>query len=171
MLLLTPFVDGMAVTYQEAGIPILCQDLISMSETPKFTPRNPDGKDSIHNYRRPDIKGISQTLLELYKAKAYLQMADYADKLVLELDQQPRYNCLVKHMLESIRRIATLTPVYAVKSKALNKVSSETLSRILLRSHIRVLKDSAEIDEAAAPLQADGLPIICQDVPSIPWPY
>ncbi|ASD62768.1 hypothetical protein [Bdellovibrio bacteriovorus] len=165
-----PFADAWAAPYQAAGIPILCQDFISMSETPKFQAQNPEGPDSLHNYRRPDIAGIKSRLLELYKAKAYQQLAEYADKQIVDLDQKPRYNCMVKHILESVRRMAALTPVHAQKSKAKNKVSSEFLSRTVLRSHIMLLDDSAEIDEVAAPLQAAGLPIVCQDVPYIPWP-
>nr|BFD68228.1 hypothetical protein HAGR004_32500 [Bdellovibrio sp. HAGR004] len=170
LVVAVPFADAWAAPYQAAGIPILCQDFISMSETPKFQARHPDGKDSLHNYRRPDVEGIKDRLLELYKAKAYGTLAHFADAQIKELDQKPRYNCMVKHILESIRRMAALTPVHAAKSKALNKVSSEYLSRIVLRSHILLLQESAEIDAAAAPLQADALPIVCQDVPYIPWP-
>jgi hypothetical protein len=170
LIVAVPFADAWAAPYQAAGIPILCQDFVSMSETPKFLARNPDGKDSLHNYRRPDVEGIKDRLLELYKAKAYMLLAHFADTQIKELDQKPRYNCMVKHILESIRRMAALTPVHAAKSKALNKVSSEYLSRIVLRSHILLLEDSAEIDAAAAPLQAEALPIVCRDVPYIPWP-
>lgn len=165
-----PFADAWAAPYQAAGIPILCQDFISMSETPKFQAQNPEGTDSLHNYRRPDIAAIKSRLLELYKAKSYLPLAHFADQQITDLEQKPRYNCMVRHLLESIRRMAALTPVHAQKSRAKNKVSSEFLSRTVLRSHIMLLEESAEIDRVAAPLQAEGLPIVCQDVPYIPWP-
>jgi hypothetical protein len=165
-----PFADAWAAPYQAAGIPVLCQEFISMSEAPKFQLRNPEGIDSLHNYHRPDITGLKARLLELYTAKAYMRLAEYADKQIIDLDQNPRYNCMVKHILESIRRMAALTPIHQQKSREKNKVSSEYLSRTVLRTHILLLNDFAELDELAAPLQADALPILCQDVPYIPWP-
>ncbi len=168
--LAVPFADAWAAPYQAAGIPILCQDFISMSETPQFQSRNPEGLDSLSNYHRPDVEGIKSRLLELYKAKAYLPLAEYADHEIAVLGHRPRYNCMFRHILESIRRMAALTPIHAQKAVAKNKISSEFLSRTVLKTHIMLLNDFAEIDELAAPLQAKALPILCQDVPYIPWP-
>lgn len=165
-----PFADAWAAPFQAKGIPILCRDFISMSETPAFKAQNPEGPDSFHNYRRPDVNGIKARLLELYKSKSYQGMAEYADSQIQELDRVPRYNCMVKHMLESVRRMAALTPVYMQMAQELDMMSPELLSRTVLRSHVLLLEESANIDELAAPLQAEGLPIVCQDVPYIPWP-
>lgn len=170
LLLAVPFADAWAAPYQAAGIQILCQDLIEMSETPKFQNRNPEGVDSLHGYRRPNITAIQSRLLELFRAKAYLPLAEYADSEIKDLDQKPRYNCMVRHILESIRRMAALTPIHERNALAKNMLSTEMLSRTILRTHIMLLNDFAEIDELAAPLQANALPILCQDVPYIPWP-
>lgn len=168
--LVVPFADAWAAPYQAAGIPILCQDFISMDETPLFTASNPEGKDSLHNFRPADVSQIKIRLLELLKAKNYEQLAEYADSQIQDLHRTPRYNCMVRHILESIRRMAALTPVHAKKAKAAGKLSTEFLSATILRSHIYILSESAEIDRLAAPLQAQGLLIVCQDVPYIPWP-
>lgn len=170
LLLASPLADIWAAPYQSAGIPVLCQDLVPMSGTPAFKPLNPDGKDSLSNFHQPDINYTSEQMLNLYKEKAWFQLANFADRNIKDLDQVPRYNCMVKHILESIRRIAALTPIHAQKAQELHLISTELLSRALLRSHIRLMNEAAEIDKLAAPLQADGLPIICQDVPFIPWP-
>ncbi|WP_413293267.1 hypothetical protein ACLSU7_17945 [Bdellovibrio sp. HCB185ZH] len=170
LMLAVPFADVWAAPYQAAGIPIMCQDLIEMSETPQFLSRNPEGVDSLHNYRRPDIATIKSHLLELFRAKAYLEIAEYADSQIKDLEQKPRYNCMVRHILESIRRMAALTPIHAQKARAKNMLSPESLSRTVLRTHILLLNDFAELDALAAPLQANALPILCQDVPYIPWP-
>lgn len=170
VLFLAPWVDAWAAPYQKAGIPILCQDLIDMSHTPAFKAVNPDGKDSLRNFHPADVAEISKRLKEYYKAKDYNGMAHYADEQVRDLEKVPRYNCMVRHVLESIRRSAALAPIHDRKARAKMKISSLLLSRALLKSHIDVLAESSEIDALAAPLQAEALPIICQDVPHIPWP-
>ncbi|MGZ3771862.1 MAG: hypothetical protein ACXVCP_04220 [Bdellovibrio sp.] len=170
LLLASPLADIWAAPYQAAGIPILCQELVPMSGTPVFKPLNPNGKDSFENFHQPDIDYIREQMLSLYKARAWNSMANFADRKIVDLEQAPRYNCMVKHILESIRRVAALTPIHAQKAVARNMISTEYLSKILLKSHIDLLNEAAELDKLAAPLQADGLPIICQDVPFIPWP-
>ncbi len=168
LLLTTPFADAWAVPFQAKGIPVLCEDFVSMLLVPAFKAQNPEGPDSLYNFQQPDIEIIKDRLLTLYKAKSYIDIAEYADWLVQRLDQAPRYNCLVKHMLESIHRIATLTPVHARNAQESGMlISPEPLSRAILKSHILLLDESAKIDALAAPLQAEGLPIVCQDVPSI----
>lgn len=168
--LAAPLADAWSAYFQAKGIPIMCDDFVPISDTPAFQAQNPQGKDSLNNFRQPDVAKIKEKLLEFHKARAYMQMAEYADAEIIELDRVPRYNCMVKHMLESVRRMAALTPVHAQKAQEQGIRSTEPLSRTVLKSHIMFLNESAKIDELAAPLQAEGLMIVCQDVPYIPWP-
>lgn len=170
LIALSPFADAWAVPFQAAGISIVCEDLVPMEQTPDFTTENPEGMDSVINFHPPDIKYIQENLLIFFESKEYLKMAEVADQNVKNLDHNPRYNCMVKHILESIRRMAALTPKHAEKSKKILPVSTELLSRVLLKNHIKLLATAAKLDQLAAPLQAAALPIICQDVPYIPMP-
>lgn len=170
LLVGAPFADLWARLYQRKGIPIMCKDFIDMSETPAFTSMNPEGVDSILNYRKPAVAAVVAKLKQLFKERAYVEMAHFADNEILKIEDHPRYNCLYRHMLESIRRMAILTPEYMEMAQSLGFTSPELLSRNVLRSHFSLLEESALIDQLAAPLQAQGLPIICQDVPYIPWP-
>lgn len=170
LLLGAPFADAWARLYQRKGIPIMCEDFIDMSETPAFVANHPEGMISILHYRKPDALAVTKNFQSLYKVRAYVEMAHYADNLIIQLEAQPRYNCLYRHMLESIRRMAILTPQYMEMANEQSLPSTELLSRTVLKSNISLLEDSASIDQLAAPLQARGLPIICQDVPFIPWP-
>jgi hypothetical protein len=45
--------------------------------------------------------------------------------------------------------------------------STAGLSRLVLRLHLFTLGDAAKLDALAAPIQARGIPILCQDVPPI----
>lgn len=168
--LAVPFADAWAAPFQAAGVNILCDDFIDMSLTPAFRAMNPAGKDNVANFRRADEKILIKNLDALLDENNFIGLGDYADEQIRLLDQNPRYNCMVKHVLESIRRMAYLAPKHNRLAKQKIKISSLSLSRIVLRNHINMLDTSAEIDQLAAPLQADGLPIICQDVPYIPVP-
>lgn len=170
LIALSPFADAWAVPFQAAGVAIVCEDLIPMAQTPAFRSQNPEGVDSVINFQPPDIVFVQQNLLIFFENKDYLKMADFADQYVKRLDHHSRYNCMVKHILESIRRMAALAPKHAEQSKQILHVSTELLSRALLKNHINLLATASNLDKLAAPLQAAALPIICQDVPYIPWP-
>lgn len=71
-------------------------------------------------------------------------------------------------MLESIRPTASLAPLYKQAAKEKKVKSPGFVVQGFLRSHLEILTEATEIDYLAAPLQAEGLPIICQDVPHIP---
>lgn len=170
LLLTAPLADLWAAPYQAAGIPLLCQDLISMSETPSFVAMNPAGPDAFSNFIPADVAALEIQLNQFYSDRAYEDLADYLDHEIEKLEKAPRYNCLVKHMLESIRRMAVLTPQHAQKAKDLGWISPEILSRLVLKTNIGLLQASLDLDIMAAPLQAKGVQIICQDVPAIPRP-
>ncbi|KHD89537.1 MAG: hypothetical protein OM95_02855 [Bdellovibrio sp. ArHS] len=166
--LVAPVADFMVAKFQRAGIPMTCDYFISMNHTPKFRAVNPAGPDSLKNFRAANVDVIKKYLLKLYKQRAYGDLAQYADDLVIELEREPRYNCMVRHILESIRRIALVIPHHERLAQERLGDSSLFMANLILRSHITLLNESGEIDNLAAPLQAEALPIVCQDVPYIP---
>jgi len=170
LLWVAPLVDAWAWPYQKSGIPIMCAEFIDMSATPPFRAVNPEGTDDIRHYQPPVVTAIQEDLEDLYKARSYTEMAQYADKVIRSLEKSPRYNCLFRHFMESIRRVAALTPKHAKQAREKNMLPTQGLSRVVLKSHINMLREAAHIDSLAAPLQAEALPILCQDVPHIPWP-
>jgi hypothetical protein len=94
-----------------------------------------------------------------------------------ELADYPRFFCMGRHLVESLVRIAALAPRYE-ETRIQRKVKSSPLpiSRGLIESHLTLLATTGEavgqpgLDTWAAPLQAKGIPIICNDVPPIPDP-
>ncbi|HEV2147105.1 MAG TPA: hypothetical protein VGR37_06865, partial [Longimicrobiaceae bacterium] len=84
------------------------------------------------------------------------------------LEATPCCHCMLRHMLESMLRVATLAPVHAARAEEAGMRSTAGLSRLLLRLHLLALSDAAKLDVLAAPIQARGIPILCQDVPPIP---
>lgn len=163
--------DTWARYFQSRDIPVICNDFVDMAETPPFLAMNPRGAGSILDYHKPDVKRIHSNLKSLYKSKSYMNLAHEADAEIRSLEREPRYNCLFRHTLESIRRVAGLLPEYMQEARIKNISSPEMLSRAILKSHLDLLEDAVTLDQKAAPLQAGGLMILCQDLPHIPAPY
>ena len=85
------------------------------------------------------------------------------------LDASPRYHCLVRHFLNSILRAANLAPLHEDEAKARGLSASTTdLSWSFIEIQLFGLDELEKIDELAASIQAQGVPILCQDVPPIP---
>lgn len=170
LLLVSPLADFWARPYQRAGIPVVCEDIIDMSLTPKFREWNPEGRVSQDSYRPVLVTLAKNKLQELLGREDFHGLAWLSDQYVQQIEAQPRFNCLVRHMLESIRRAAILAPRYEVMARIKGVRSPRFLSKVLLKSHLNLLEESGRIDRLAAPLQASGIMIICQDVPAIPKP-
>ncbi len=81
-----------------------------------------------------------------------------------ELEQlgDPRCHCMVRHMLESMLRIANNAPEHARQG------NSSWLSWLLIGAHRKLLPVADWLDRLAAPLQREGVPILFQDLPAIP---
>ena len=151
--------DILAYPYQLRGIPILCEDFMDMALTSAFRYDFADGAPRPVNFHRPNlktffVKAAGQAILHQFGG-----IEKAADELVRELEIEPRYNCLTRHFLESIRRSAGV----AMKYRKGTWISSQFILGQLL-----YLKRVVELDELAEPLQSAGLPIFCQDVPHIP---
>ncbi|HLL48487.1 MAG TPA: hypothetical protein VK399_17425, partial [Longimicrobiaceae bacterium] len=83
------------------------------------------------------------------------------------LEAVPCYHCMLRHLLESMLRVTSLAPTHAARAEAAGMKSTAGLSRLVLRLHLFALVDAAKLDVVAAPIQARGIPILCQDVPPI----
>ena len=77
---------------------------------------------------------------------------------------------MVRHVLQSIRRSASLAPGYIKRAKELGLKSPKGLLTSFLKTQIFSLKISVHLDKKARPLNEMGIPIICNDVPDIPTP-
>jgi hypothetical protein len=75
---------------------------------------------------------------------------------------------MVRHLLESARRVAELAPAHAAQAAALDLPSPLWISGLLLRLHLFGLAQAARLDAQAFPLQCRGVPILSSDLPAVP---
>lgn len=157
--------DSAAKKYQQAGIPIVCEDFVPMEEVPGIQLTNrpfPDPEDRYPGRTEYDFD--DESLAD------FGSVANVLEQEIERLSIEPRFNCLSRHVLESALRISNHAPIYIDMARMKGLPSPEKLLWTMTRSHFWLMDEVMEIDHLAAPLQARGIPIVCNDLPSIP-PY
>ncbi len=160
------YVDRRARRFQEAGLTIGCAEFASMSLTPPLGATPPPAPVSSPE-AGPDADSLSAALRRAYGAGGFDAVASVADRTLAELSVAPDYHCMVRHLVESVWRVATLAPLHAEAAEAAGLPATLPLSELLLRLHLAALAPGADLDRDAAPLQRAGVPILCRDVPPL----
>lgn len=164
--------DFQAKELQELGIPILCDDFISMEEIPSFEEKANKPPLPKEEFLDLSIRSISRRLRKAFRDNFFEGVSRVAEQELGKLSDLPMYHCMVRHFLESILRSSNLAPRY------LSQTSDQSLRekiRDLSWNYIQLtirpgLKIAHHLDQEALTLQSEGIPILCQDVPHIP-PY
>jgi hypothetical protein len=163
------YVDWRARTFQREGIRIVCDDFVPMAHTPAFRPRAADPPPPLSAFVPADARRIRRAVERAQRRGGFPAASAVLERELEALHGMPAYHCMVRHLLESALRISNQAPRYAAEARARGLAGSpEGLSRTLLDLHLLSLGEAAKLDARAAPLQAEGIPIICQDVPPIP---
>jgi hypothetical protein len=160
--------DRRAKSYNEVGIPILCQELVDMGTVPLFVGQTPQPWPKLQDFREVATPSLAK------KLRAAMRLGDFAkvERLGLEALQTiadpAQFHCMYRHLLESLVRFAELAPRHIAAAKTKNLASPQELSALMIDEQIKAFAYAHLVDRLAAPLQAHGIPIICQDVPAIP---
>lgn len=120
----------------------------------------------LRTFDPPDIRQIQKKLLRLLQRNNFLEMILETDRIIEKLSTQRQTNCLVRHFLESIRRTSGVA--LSVQTQSSQFFTETRLLKLFIHATTRDLAKSNKIDLLAVPLQAEGLPIICQDVAETP---
>lgn len=159
--------DARAAVFQKRGIPVMCAE---------FVPMTGAGEPEFHLPLLPppapgELNGLDMAF-RLAGARArgrYEAMAREANTIIAELARHPDYACMTRHLLESVRRAATLAPTHVATARQLGFRfrTPEPLSRVFLALQVDALPAAAQLDLDAAQTQALGTPIFCRDLPPI----
>jgi hypothetical protein len=163
------WVDWRARQFQREGIRIVCDDFVPMVHTPAFRPRAADPPPPLSAFVPADARRIRREVERSQRRGGFAAASEVLERELAKLERTPAYHCMLRHLLESALRISNQAPRYAAEARARGLLADPTdLSRTMLDLHLTVLADAARLDRRAAPLQAEGIPILCQDVPPIP---
>ena len=153
--------DERARPYQDAGIGLLCDEFVSMTLTPTFRL----GDASTAPFRPRPLRLFHRTTRALRRGG----YAALSGQLETELHDIPEGSaCLTRHLLESTLRAANLAPGHAAGASNLGMESPDGLSRAFIFAQLASLPEAARLDRKAESLHAQGVPILCNDVPPIP---
>lgn len=173
--------DRRAEPYHRAGIPLLEELFVPMADAPAFgAPLGgplggplgaPSAAAPASGARRPRVREIRARVRVARRERGFAGAADALDDALAGLSAWPATECLVRHLLESARRLARLAPGHIEMSRDRGLASPESLLTLLFRLHLAGLGGAAMLDARARPLQASGIPVLANDLPRIPeWP-
>ncbi|HEX6368882.1 MAG TPA: hypothetical protein VF006_08115 [Longimicrobium sp.] len=160
------YVDRRARPFQRAGIPVVCDDFVPMAETPAFRERI-DHPPPLSAFAPSDARRIRRAITRARRDGGFPAVSAAVEHELARLEGTPGFHCMVRHLLESALRIANQAPLYEARARELGLRSPAGVSRMMLDLHLTALAEAAALDRRAAPLQARGIPIVCQDVPPI----
>lgn len=140
---------------------------VPMSGAAPFHPRHPVPRGASAR-PAPRPAAIGRRVSAAYRRRSFPAAADAIEAELAALAAYPEEYALLRHLLESARRVAELAPVHAALAVEHGLRSPEWLSSILLRLHLWGLVLAAVLDRRARPLQARGIAILAQDLPPIP---
>lgn len=161
------YVDWRARKFQRLGIPVVCADFEPMERTPAFRPRT-DDPPPLSAFAPADARRIARAVERAYRGGGFAGASAALEGEIEALSGVPAFHCMTRHLLESALRITNGAQGYAADADSRGVASPARLSRTLLSMHLSILGEAARLDRRAAPLQAEGIPIVCQDVPQIP---
>lgn len=161
--------DYKSQLFEPYGINITCDDYVSMSTVNKFNDFWPEGAPNVKDYVDFNLKQAKRLLYSAYFDYQDLkQVLSVTKDLLKEVEKELRYNCMIRHALESIARIAYMAPIQEATLEAKGEAGAIALAREMVYGHIFMLDTFNELDKMAKPLNTQGIPILCQDVPQIP---
>ena len=161
------YIDRLARRYQAQGIAVVCDDFEPMDRTPAFRARI-ENPPPLSSFTPADARRIKRAVQRAQSSGGFAAASAALHEEIEALGETPAFNCMTRHLLESALRISNGARRYAADAQARGVASPVRLSRALLTLHLYTLGEAARLDRRAAPIQAEGIPIICQDVPPIP---
>lgn len=167
---ISKYYDFRAKKYNKAGIPLFKLDFIDMAQTPAFKSLHPLPARAYRSIRKLPIYQIEKELKLALKENDLDRILEIATQQIEEINENPSYNCLTRHFLESIRRSAFLLPYYIEASHHKDLSSPKNLVKQVILIQAKSLPLVQQLDREAGPIQEKGIAILCQDVPHIPLP-
>jgi len=160
--------DRIGHKYQKNNVPFMKYEFVDISKAPSFSVSFPSGI----NYAQPIIilndKNLFSELKKSIHSKSSKDIIDACNQLLNLLSYQVHVYNMLRHIVESIRRIAYLIPLHEELCKLKNIKPPSFYSYLLIRSHQFLLEIAKTFDEQVAFIQQNGVPFLWQDLPHIP---
>lgn len=136
--------------------PYFCEEFQSTPNSlpPVYQSKTPDLR-SFHPISFSDLK---RKLQKIIQSRDLSHLHTTLDQEIHRLQKEPRFNCMTRHLLESMARVSWLALIDHQKTDAALQ---------LLKYMPIALYGSKQLDVMAAEHQVSGIPILCHDLPLI----
>jgi len=159
--------DWVGKGFQRNGIKVVESEFVPMSLAPKFSERFPFEPEPLSAFRPVDGRALTRLIGQAKKRGGFAEASHVIAEELHRLERPRAYHCMIRHLLESMLRIANLAPLHAERARELGVRSPRLLCDYLLWSHLPLLSQGARIDVEASKIQARGIPFLWQDLPPI----
>ncbi len=159
------YLDSKAKKWESKGVPIFCDLLLPHPNPDDFRRTSPIPEGP---YVPDNPASIASSVRTGYQMSSLEGVARAAAGQLKTLSKDPKRHCLLRHYLESIHRAATRAPALEAKAAARNLPSPKRLIWDFIDLHLKFLGQVTSMDTKAAPIQLEGIPFLCQDLPRLP---
>jgi hypothetical protein len=161
-------IDAWGNYFQRHGVPILKEEFVSMTLIRPLSPTFPFNPAPLSHFLEINIKEKIRSFNKAYKIGSFSGLADALRDELKSLESVMTFHHMYRHVIESLLRIAVLAPHHEALAKKKNlSLNPIWLSKYLVWAHIATLKFSHQLDHDLAPIQADNIPILFNDLPHI----
>ena len=159
------FYDLKARAYQKKGVPVYCYEFMSMNAAPEFDPdRRIIPEETFTAF---DWKHYKKLIDEASKRQSVKDVKKFSLEAIRALDSQPNYYCMLRHIFESIYRFAYFAPMHEDAALRAGLKSPMNLSFDVIKLQSLAIAGSYQIDKWAAPIQKEGIPLLCAELPKL----
>jgi hypothetical protein len=159
--------DRAAGPYHRAGVPLLETLFEPMSAAPQFVAHRP-WPSTAESANVVDVAANRRDVERALREGGFAGAAAALASELAQLEPRSQADCLVRHLLESARRLTVEAPSHVALAEERGLESPAPLLTRLLGLHLRGLGAAARLDRWARPLQMQGVAILAQDLPAIP---
>ncbi len=155
--------DDVAASYEtRVGFNLTCAAFVSMNDIGSI--ERPAELPIAEPVKHPVIKWTAD-LNSLSKKRDDLALLSKINNHLETIGNSP-FDCMVRHVMESTRRLVELKVIHRDSIHDYPEFANEIDK--LIGQHIFAIPGAGLLDSQAVPIHRLGVPIICNDVPAIP---
>ncbi len=158
------FWDMCAAYYQRNGIPLFDREFVSMNRAPEF-----DSSRRVSPGTCPEIpwQSFQHQLKEAIQSGNSEEVVKCSLRIAGEMKSYPEFYPMTRHLVESIFRFAYFCPQRIQEAHALRLKSPKALIFKMMNYHLVGFWFFVQIDKAAAPVHAMGIPMLTSELPDL----
>ncbi len=156
--------DKRCAYFQKNGVPLLKDELVSMNRTPDFDPL----KRVIPGpFPKISWKIFKKKLSVAIEGEDPGEIGKVSRDIIDEMSAYPHYYPMTRHLVESIYRFAYYSPVREKAALEKGLKNPRSLINSIMKYHLVGFWFFVKIDEASAPVHAEGIPMLTSELPDL----